>query len=86
MVTLPLQCPFCESNEVGKNGTANGKPNNDIFAAMMPAHTKHSMPITSTTVANLMSKKTSSKCASMAMAFEPHHDVSVSVASPSSPN
>gem|GEM_PF-6699687 len=25
MVTLPLQCPFCESNDVGKNGTNNGK-------------------------------------------------------------
>jgi len=25
MVSLPLHCPFCENNDVGKNGTANGK-------------------------------------------------------------
>jgi len=25
MVSLPLHCPFCGSDDVGKNGTSNGK-------------------------------------------------------------
>ena len=59
--------------------TAHPTANNVIFAAIMPAPTKHFMPNTPTTVANPISRNPSCNGWPMEQAFEQHHDVSVSV-------